>query len=62
MQEWLSEIIALLIGLAGGATVGSLVTIKFVRSSSVEQNRPVNQSNIKAGRDNIGGDRIDGRR
>jgi hypothetical protein len=56
MQEWASELISFVAGLLGGATIGSLVTIKFVRSSSVTANRTVRQSGITAGRDNIGGD------
>jgi hypothetical protein len=57
MQEWASELITFVVGLLGGATIGSLVTIKFVRSSSVHGNRTIRQSGITAGRDNIGGDR-----
>jgi len=59
MQGWMSELISFVVGLLGGATIGSLVTIKFVRSSSVHGNRTVRQSGITAGRDNIGGDRLD---
>jgi hypothetical protein len=57
MKEWASELISFVAGMLGGATIGSLVTIKFVRSSSVHRNRTVRQSDITAGRDNIGGDR-----
>jgi hypothetical protein len=57
MQEWTSELVSFFAGLLGGATIGSLVTIKFVRSSSVHGNRTVRQSGITAGRDNIVGDR-----
>ena len=52
MQEWWSEIISAVLGFLGGATIGSLISIRVLKSS-----RSVNQSNIKAGRDNIGGDR-----
>lgn len=55
MSDWISHAITFVVGLAGGATIGSLVTIKFVRSSS---SRRVRQSDVSAGRDNIGGDRI----
>ncbi|MGF3024123.1 hypothetical protein ACQVP2_15010 [Methylobacterium aquaticum] len=58
MQNWISEIISFAVGLLGGATIGSLITVKFVRSSSNNVNRTVRQSGINAGRDNIGGDRI----
>jgi hypothetical protein len=57
MQGWVSELVSFVAGLLGGATIGSLVTFKFVRSSSVHGNRTVRQSKITAGRDNIGGDR-----
>lgn len=57
MQEWMSELISFAVGLLGGATIGSLITVKFVRSSMVKGNRTVRQSGITAGRDNIGGDR-----
>lgn len=56
MPDWMTHPITFVAGLLGGATIGSLVTIKFVRSSSVSRN--VRQSGITAGRDNIGGDRI----
>lgn len=55
MQHWLPNLISFLLGALGGGTIGSLITIKVVRSQS---NRPVQQSNIRAGRDNIGGDKI----
>lgn len=55
MPDWISHAITFVAGLLGGATIGSLVTIKFVRSSS---SRRVRQSGVSAGRDNIGGDRI----
>jgi hypothetical protein len=59
VQDWVAELISLLIGLAGGGTIGSLVTIKVVRSNSTSQtSRTVRQTGITAGRDNIGGDRI----
>jgi hypothetical protein len=57
MPDWAFELVSFVAGLLGGATIGSLVTIKFVRSSSVQGNRTVRQSGITAGRDNIGGDR-----
>ena len=60
MQDWLAELISLLIGFAGGTTIGSLVTIKVVRSNSRSQTRrTVRQTGISAGRDNIGGDRVE---
>lgn len=56
MQEWWSEIISAALGLLGGATIGSLISIRVMKSSTNDA-RTVTQSNIKAGRDNIGGDR-----
>lgn len=58
MEEYWSEIVSLVVGLIGGATVGSLVSIRVVRSSHSKDSRTINQSNIRAGRDNISGDRI----
>lgn len=58
MEEYWSEIVSLVVGLIGGATIGSLVSIRVVRSSDSKDSRTINQSNIRAGRDNISGDRI----
>lgn len=57
MQEWFSEIASFILGVVGGGAIGSLVTFKIVKNSSTNNSRIVTQSNIRAGRDNIGGDR-----
>jgi hypothetical protein len=54
-MEWTFEVISFLIGLFGGATIGSLVTIRVVRDSSIKNNHSVSQSGVSAGRDNAGG-------
>ena len=60
VQDWMTQLVTLFVGLTGGATIGSLVTVKIVRSTTTSKNsRVVKQSNITAGRDNIGGDRTD---
>lgn len=57
MEEWFSEGVSLLIGLVGGATIGSFLTLKIVRSQSASHNsRSIQQRDITAGRDNIVGD------
>lgn len=58
MQEWISEIISAAFGFLGGATIGSLLTIKIINSSKTDK-RHIEQSHINAGRDNIGGDKTD---
>ena len=58
MQGWLSEVLSFILGAVGGLTIGSLVTFKFIKKSTVDSSRSVVQSNIKAGRDNVGGDKI----
>jgi len=58
MEEYWSEIASLVVGLIGGATIGSLVSIRVVRSSRSSDSRTINQSNVRAGRDNVSGDRI----
>ncbi len=60
MQEWWSEIISTALGFLGGATIGSLISIRVMKSST-NNARTVTQSNINAGRDNIGGDRTNTR-
>ena len=58
MEEYWSEIVSLVVGLIGGATIGSLISIRVVRTNQLKDSRTVSQANVRAGRDNIGGDRI----
>lgn len=51
-MEYLNEIIALLAGLIGGATIGSLITIKVCSNSN-----KVNQSGASSKGDIVGRDK-----
>lgn len=56
VQPWVQDLVSLIVGLVGGGAIGSLVTIKVVKTSS-NAVHTVRQSGIHAGRDNIGGDK-----
>lgn len=60
MSDLIPQIICGVLGLLGGATIGSLVTLKIVRSQTTSgSSRAVTQSNVRTGRDNIIGDVTD---
>lgn len=57
MSDVLPEIILTALGFLGGAAIGSLVTLKIVKSQTASgKGRAISQSNVRSGRDNIIGD------
>lgn len=60
MSDLIPEIISAIVGMVCGATIGSFVTLKIVKSQTASNGgRIVNQSNVRSGRDNIVGDVTD---
>lgn len=57
-MSYLSEVISFFAGLAGGATIGSLVTLRITRGHSANNGgRVVDQRGGHAGGDIVGGDK-----
>lgn len=51
------ELISFVLGAIGGATIGSLITLRVTKSTRASHGgRNINQSNSRAGRDIVGGD------
>ena len=53
-----SEILALIVGIFGGGTAGSLITLRFARKNQASgHGRAVDQSSSRAGGDIVGGNK-----
>ena len=59
MNQHLSEIVSFIVGLLGGGTVGSILTLKFggKNISATRHGRAVDQRSAHAGGDIVGGDK-----
>jgi hypothetical protein len=61
LSAYLPEVVSLIVGLVGGGTIGSLVTLKIVGGQNTSRGgRNINQSKATAGGDIIGGDKSSG--